>query len=263
MQKNSPLDKYELYTRAVQDPPAMVDFLSNVGRECSGHWPERLREDFCGTFSLSEEWVDRDGKNTAVVVDNSAEPLNYGKRRAKTNLSAEAFSRITVEKKDVLDKGVDKKSKSAAPDVICALNFSYGVFKERPKLKAYLELCHKRLAPKGIVALDVLGGIEMASEMQTEADFLDFHYTWEQVSFDPLTRFAKFQIHFQRPGEPARKKAFVYDWRMWTVAELKDLLQEVGFKNTYVYCEGSGRVENGDSGPAPGESWVAYVVGRK
>ena len=76
-------------------------------------------------------------------------------------------------------------------------------------------------------------------------------------------QFAKFHIHFQRQGEPARKKAFVYDWRMWTTAELKDLLQEVGFKNTYVYCEGAGRVENGDSGPAPGESWVAYVVGRK
>jgi hypothetical protein len=259
MQKNVRFDKYELYTRAVQDPPAMVDFLANVGRECSGRWPKRLREDFCGTFSLAEEWVDRDKKNTALVVDNAAEPLNYGQRRAKQNLPADAFSRITVDKRDVLAR----KSKSAPADVICAFNFSYGVFKERPKLKTYLQLCHQRLAPKGIVALDVLGGIELASEMQTEADFPDFHYTWEQVSFDPLTRHAKFHIHFQRPGEAARKKAFVYEWRMWTVAELKDLLQEVGFKDTFVYCEGTGRVENGDSGPAPGESWVAYVVGRK
>lgn len=247
-------DKYELYRKAVQDPPGMADMLSNVYHECSGRWPKTLREDFCGTFALSHEWVTRDAKHSAIAVDNAAEPLIVGE--AAFEDEEDARERLSVRRQDVLKASGREKS-----DIVCALNFSYGVFKTRPQLRRYLELCHARLEKKGIVALDVLGGIEIAGEMETEAEFPGFRYVWQQVRFDPVTREALFHIHFDVGGK-LHKKAFVYDWRMWTVGELRDLLDEVGFKKTYVYWEGFGRLKEGD-GPSPGESWVAYVVGVK
>ena len=53
----APLDKYSLYSRAVQQPDVDVRFLRELYRELKGKTPKVLREDFCGTFSVCCEWV--------------------------------------------------------------------------------------------------------------------------------------------------------------------------------------------------------------
>ena len=250
-------EKYDLYLRAVQDPPAMADFISNVYRDCSGKWPHLLREDFCGTFALSHEWVTRDPRNHAVAVDNSAEPLDFGKNVFLAQMVEEERRRLTIKKEDV-----NRDAGRAKIDIIAALNFSYCVFKKREALRAYIKNSLSRLKPGGLLVMDVLGGMEIGAEMQTEATFADFHYTWDQVRFNPITREALFHIHFQKEEKRPIKKAFVYDWRMWTVPELRDLCEEAGFKKSHVYWEGYGRLQSGE-GPNPSESWVAYVVACK
>jgi precorrin-6B methylase 2 len=255
MESSSVVNKYELYHRAVQDPPAMADFLANVYRDCSRRWPQSLREDFCGTFALSAEWVTRARRNTALAVDKAAEPLRYGKA-ALGNLSSNELARLKVLRTDVLSASTTKW------DVIAALNFSYCIFKKRARLRRYLELSLKRLNKNGIVVMDVLGGMEIANEMQTQASFSDFQYVWDQVSFNPISREAIFHIHLKPEGGKVMRKAFVYDWRMWTVCELQDLLAEIGYRRSHVYWEGAGRIDKG-AGPVAGESWVGYVVGVK
>jgi len=78
-----------------------------------------------------------------------------------------------------------------------------------------------------------------------------------------------FYIHFKRKGEKRREQVFAYDWRMWSLPELRECLEEVGFKTSYVYWEGEDeegdgngeftRVEQGEEVDA----WVAYLVAEK
>ena len=56
---------------------------------------------------------------------------------------------------------------------------------------------------------------------------------------------------------------------MWTIPELRDLMEKVGFKKTFVYWEGTNAKGEGngiysleEKGEAC-ESWVAYIVGAK
>jgi hypothetical protein len=62
------------------------------------------------------------------------------------------------------------------------------------------------------------------------------------------------------------KDAFTYDWRLWTIPELRDAMLEAGFSDVAVFWEtehrgeGTGeyvRMEHGDNAYA----WVAYVAG--
>ncbi len=254
MPKLPPFNKYDFYLKAVQDPPAMCDFLENVYRDLARRTPVAFREDFSGAFALSYEWVTRARENRATAIDVDDKPLNFGKKNFIPLLTKEEQKRLKVLKTDV------RSPRTPPADIIAALNFSYGVFKRRSVLKDYLKQCHTKLSEKGIVLLDCLGGIELSPQRETTVDFPDFTYTWEQESFNALSREAKFSIHIQRPGEKLRKRVFVYDWRMWTPIELRELMQETGFKRTFIYWEGIGQAEEV---PDSSQSWVAYVVGQK
>ena len=76
-------------------------------------------------------------------------------------------------------------------------------------------------------------------------------------------------IHFKFPDGSKIKRAFTYDWRLWTLPELRELLIEAGFAKVRVYWEG----DDGDGGGngefkehATGEpdlAWIAYIVAEK
>ena len=169
-------------------------------------------------------------------------------------MDAAERKRVRVLKADV------RSPKLPTADIVASLNFSYGIFKTRPELLKYLKSVRTKLNANGLVVMDCLGGIEIAPQMSSTIQLEGFTYTWEQENFNPLTREAKFAIHFQPDGGPLKKCAFTYDWRMWTPLELREILQELGFKKTYVYWQGYGRSE---TVPDSGQSWTAYVVGKK
>jgi hypothetical protein len=133
----------------------------------------------------------------------------------------------------------------------------------------YLKGCYQALAEPGVVILDCFGGPNCLEPNEEETEHDDFSYFWDQDSYNPVTNEATFHIHFKRPGEARRERVFSYDWRMWSIAELRDLLTEAGFSKTLVYWEGSD-----DEGEGNGEftisevgdeceTWLAYVVGVK
>ena len=64
------------------------------------------------------------------------------------------------------------------------------------------------------------------------------------------------------------RKAFTYDWRLWTLPEIQELLREAGFASTEVYVDGwDEETEEGDgiyrrrTVLENQAAWVAYVVG--
>jgi len=257
-----PFDKYALYTEAVQQPRRDVIFLRDTFRELTGREPRVLREDFCGTFRICCEWVKLDPKYAAHGLDLDPEPVAYGRGSYLSRLSPTQRRRVDIQLKSVLDRDIPMA------DLAVGLNFSYFIFKKRAELLEYLENACRALRGDGFLILDCFGGSQCQGPIEDTTDLGDFIYYWEQEDFDPVTNSAVFQIHFRPKGRRKSKKVFTYDWRLWTIPEIRELMREAGFRDTCVYWEGTEgeegngiftRTELGESC----ESWIAYIIGMK
>jgi hypothetical protein len=258
-------DKYDLYQRSVQSPEIDVDFFERTFGSYYDGVPLILREDFCGAAAVCCEWVRTRKDRTAVGVDLDPEPLGWGKRNNLSQLTAEARSRVRLVEGDACNVS------RAKADVIAAQNFSFYLFRTRESLGGYFRAAFRNLGRKGIIVLDVLGGPEcMHEDLEEVRGFRSFKYVWEQARFDPITHDVRFHIHFRFPDGSEIRRAFTYDWRLWTIPEIRELLLEAGFRRADVYWEGTDaktgkgndvyrRREHAESDPA----WVAYVVGVK
>jgi precorrin-6B methylase 2 len=256
-------DKYSYYKRAVQSPDTDVEFLRDTYRELRGREAQVLREDFCGTFAISCEWAKISSKARAYGIDVDEEPILYGLANYLPHLTPAQRERVKILQADVLNPGLPKA------DIIAALNFSYFVFKERSVMKSYFHNCISTLNPGGLLVADVFGGSQCQEANEEETKHKDFTYYWDQANFDPITNEALFHIHFKPHGQKKIEKVFTYDWRMWTIPELREMMRETGFRKTYVYWEGTTRAGTGDGvfkRAEKGEecqAWIAYVVGEK
>jgi len=257
-------DKYHYYRRSVQNPYEEALFLDWLYRDArAGAAPTTLREDFCGTFSNCCSWVRLDPDRRAIGVDLDSEPLEYGCTHYYPLLRLTQQARVQLLQENVLTPGLPKA------DVICALNFSYFVFKQRSELLAYFRNCHETLEADGVFVVDCFGGpSDQKPHEMSNYEEEGYTYFFEQEGFDPLTNEAIFYIHFRRKGEEKRSKVFTYDWRVWTVPELRDALHEAGFRGVHVYLEGTSEDGEGDGnfvlmerGSGRSEGWVANVVG--
>jgi SAM-dependent methyltransferase len=256
---------YRLYEKAVQSPKVHIDWVVGIYKDLRNEYPFHLREDFCGTFQLSCEWVKRNRQNTAIGLDLDREPISYGKRTHFIKLEPSQKKRIKILQQNAISVTRPKA------DVILVGNFSFFILKKRDLLIRYFEKARQSLAPGGLFLLEMAGGpgmIQKMTERRTVAPRTKdkFVYVWDQKSFDPIQRDAKYSIHFHMPDGKKYKDAFTYDWRLWTIPEIRDALAEAGFKKSVVYWETSYRgegtgeflvSEEGDNA----YSWIAYVVG--
>jgi hypothetical protein len=254
-------DLYALYQEAVQDPPGDVDLIDRIFRSHFGRHPELLREDFCGTAAMACSWVERRPANRAWGIDLDPEPLAWGRQHNISKLDADAASRIELIQGDVLDV------EHGLVDVTVAFNFSYFVFKERQQLLGYFEKSRARLRDEGMFVLDLYGGADAQRTLTETREHDDFDYVWDQDVFDPIHHRALNHIHFEFPDGSEIQKAFTYDWRLWTIPELRDVLAEAGFSSTEAYWEQTDRKTNEGNGVyykasrAPDDpAWVSYVV---
>ena len=88
-------DRYDLYQRSVQEPECEVEFFDRVYLGINGRLPLVLREDFCGTFAVSSEWVKKPGR-VAYALDLDSEPLTWGREKNLAPLDPEAQARLHV-----------------------------------------------------------------------------------------------------------------------------------------------------------------------
>jgi SAM-dependent methyltransferase len=264
-EQRSDFDKYFYYHASVQSPEEDCDFLKRVYKEYRGKTPSpfSMREDFCSTFAITCSWAKKGEKYIGHGVDLDPETLGYGRDHYLSKLKPNQQKRIHLYEKDVLEPGLP------TADLVCALNFSYFIFKDRNTLKNYFKNVHETLKDDGVFVLDCFGGSKCyeANEEETEHD--DFSYFWDQDKYDPVTNHGMFYIHFKRKGEKKRKKCFEYDWRLWSIPEIRDILTEVGFKQVHVYWEGTdedgdgdGEFNRADEGEEC-ESWICYITAAK
>lgn len=261
-------DRFDCYQQSVQVPEHEVEFFEQAFRDEFDRKPLSLREDFCGTFAVSCEWVASNTRRTAVAVDLCEETLGWGREHNLSRLNESQQERVKILTQDA-------RTRNRPPvDVVAAQNFSFWIFRTRAEVVEYFRAVHANLKREGILVMDMMGGGACYEEGHVDKRVIrkgkrGFRYFWEQEEFNPVDAHARFNISFKFADGSSLKRAFTYDWRFWTIPEVREMLAEAGFAGSYTYWE-----EEDDDGEGTGEwkradtaashpSWIAYLVGIK
>jgi SAM-dependent methyltransferase len=161
--------------------------------------------------------------------------------------------------------------KTDAPDMILAMNFSYWLFKQRKDLLKYFKSVRSALKNDGIFFFDAYGGYDSFKEIVEErlVEEGNFNYVWEQERYNPIDGNLLSHIHFTFPDGSRLDSAFSYDWRLWTLPEIQDLLHEAGFSKVTIFWQGFDEdgEPDGDFQPATladaDAGWISYVAAEK
>jgi hypothetical protein len=254
-------DKYQLYEKSVQEPEADVLLIQRIFKNHYARPPRLLREDFCGTALLACDWAKRSPQNRAWGIDLDPVPLEWGRQHNLTALRPEQAARVKLIQGDVLDVGIE------SVDVTAAFNFSYFLWKTRRELRRYFEKARASLTREGLLILDAYGGGDAQRPSLERRKVDGFTYVWDQHSFDPISHSVTNYIHFEFSDGSRLRRAFRYDWRLWTLPEIRELLGEAGFRRTEVYWEGTDHDTGEGNGifrqreRAPEDpAWIAYVA---
>ena len=263
---------HELYEAAVQHVETDLNFGRRVYKRHNKTEPKQIREDFCGTAKLAAYWVKQNPTHKACGIDLHQPPLSLGTPHHLAPLAPDEQARIDLRCEDVLT------THPPNVDLIFALNFSFCIFKQREQLLTYFKNVRRGLKKNGLFILDIYGGTESIAVKNNETrdvsgfttqegiDIPTFEYIWDQAAYNPINHHTTCHIHFNVPGIKRYTRAFTYHWRLWTLPEIREIMQEAGFKKSEVYLHDFD--ENGESDETfrlrstyeNAEGWVAYVV---
>jgi SAM-dependent methyltransferase len=268
------LDKHTLYEAAVQNSDANLDFVLQAFKERKRPKPLTLCEDFCGTARMAAEWVNGNKNRRAFGIDLEPSVLQWARDHTLSVLPDSKRERIQLILGNVLEAKLDPV------DVTLATNFSYFIFHDRETLRAYFSNVWHRTKKGGALVLDFYGGYASYQGIHEARGISgrktihgekipDFGYEWEQTSFNAVNHRIVNYIHFEFKNGQRMDRAFRYDWRLWTLPELQELLREAGFHDVDVYAHGWDK--DGDSDDEyrkvtqfdNEESWLAHLVAWK
>ncbi len=258
-------DIHELYEQSVQNVEHEVEFMQSTFQELRGRTAHLLREDFCGTAAAACQWVRQGDEFKAIGVDIDPSVLEWGRNNRIGRLPAEDRARVSLIESNVLTV------ETPPVDLLAAFNFSYFIFDTRDTLRNYFKRAREALTDDGLFFIDLFGGGEAHEETREKTKFkeLGFTYIWDQAEFHPVTHYMRCHIHFRFKDGSKLKKAFTYEWRLWSAPELRELLEEAGFRKSTLYWEGEDEDGEGNGEFTPNDkgeadlAWIAYIVAEK
>lgn len=253
-------DRHDLYQRSVQNPVEEVGFVASTYKKLRKRPAVTLREDFCGTAYFSRSWVEAGkGPRSATGIDIDAEVLDWARRHNVETLPEELQERVQLVQRDVRERAAERF------DIVTAFNFSYWIFRTRPALREYFETVRAALQDDGVFFLDAYGGWEAHQPVREKRPIQGgFTYVWDQAEVDPIDNGVVNYIHFHFKDGTKLERAFTYEWRLWSLAEIRELLEEAGFRDITIYWDVSEDDTEEDYRPRkraenqPG--WLAYIV---
>lgn len=254
-------DRHRLYQWSVQVPDFEVKFMARQFKKLRGRPARRMREDFCGTAILSSSWVREHRRNEAIGLDLDRDTLDWGLLNNVAPLG-KAAERVHLYEADV------RTVTEPPSDLVCAYNFSWFLIHPFASLVEYFAAVRRSLTDDGMLFMDCYGGWEAQQVMEEpriiETPDGNFTYSWEQASFDPINNIARCHIHFELDGKRMRK-AFSYEWRLYSPAEARDALLAAGFSDVLVFWDQSvdpefdhyRQMKTAENQPG----WLAYIIG--
>ncbi|XP_062083091.1 uncharacterized protein LOC133789300 [Humulus lupulus] len=122
-------------------------------------------------------------------------------------------------------------------DIVCAFNYSCCCLHSRADLVRYFKHALAVLSKKGgIFVMDLYGGTSSEQKLKLQRRFANFTYVWEQAEFDILERKTRISLHFHFKNQQKKlRHAFSYSWRLWSLPEIKDCLEEAGFRSVHFW----------------------------
>lgn len=262
-------DPFDCYELCVQSPRHVVAFLHAV----HGNQPIILREDFCGRAAVSRHWcrqaIKAGDAGRAIAVDLDPAAIAGARERAAADAVADRIRFIQTDATRA-EAGLNPA------DIIFVGNFSIGYIHARARLVDYLKACKARLdQAHGVFVCDTYGGAAAfrlggLTRTHPSRGRESIRYHWVHESADPLTGIVENNISFQvvLDGEIIREypRAFTYRWRLWSIHELREAMQEAGFRESSVYKDVN--IAPAES-PVPvsdprelGEDWIVLIAAR-
>jgi hypothetical protein len=259
----APLSAWECYEACVQSPRHVVSLLRAVYRAASGTSPRVLHEDFCGTAAVSRRFVE-DGARAgeawhALATDLDEQALAQGERLLDATTPGVVLCKHDCLRGEVASLTQSVGTSSATPsdlahgaDIIWVGNFSICYAHTRAELVRYLAHCLARLRAGnqgfggGFLAVDIYGGknaytLGSLERTHTARTGEQVRYLWQHEAADPRTGMVRNSISMRLlvDGEVVCEypRAFVYDWRLWSLAELREAMHEVGFESVELHKE--------------------------
>lgn len=271
------LNRHALYELCAQNPTRDAKLL----RAIYAHFADVpasglvLGEDFCAAAALSRAWCGLSPKFKAVGVDHDQHVLDQSPKHPRVTLHTADVRKVT-----------------AKVDLIAVQNFSICELHHRRDLMAYLKHARSRLKSGRLFICDIYGGSDafLTGTLPQKVAIpspapkgippkAQLTYTWEQRTADPFTGRVVNAMHFtlrQSPKAGSGRKsvelhdAFVYDWRLWSVPELREALLEAGFASVDVFprvpdaldSSGHFHVQPVMDPQELSDSFNVYIVGR-
>ncbi|KAJ1937152.1 hypothetical protein EC988_007976, partial [Linderina pennispora] len=216
-----------------------------------------MREDFCGTAVLCAEWVRTNSspERCAYGVDIDKNVIDYAMEHTVGGVGhyeSSLGSRIKLVCADVMAvKGSESASEElhrvSLPrvDIIASLNYAMCYFHQRQDLIRYLKHSLKNLNDFGLLFCDIFGGVEATkSGISNIRDLGSFKYYFHQHSYDLMNNTIRFSLGFKMRDGSVLKNCFSYEFRVYTVSDLKEAMLEAGFDDVSVWI--SPRTRDGD-----------------
>eukprot|EP00877_Chromochloris_zofingiensis_P008289 jgi/Chrzof1/3713/Cz13g06070.t1 len=152
--------------------------------------------------------------------------------------AAEGIDEVASSDLGDLADSTDLRSRPA--DIICALNYSVCLLHKRSDVLLYFKSVRASLCkdPGGIFVMDLLGGhtVEKAVTLQRLNPETGFRFVWEQERYNPITRHLRCHITLKDPDTKVTlRHAFSYEWRMWTIPDVVELLRQAGFSSLHLW----------------------------
>lgn len=229
-------DLHKCYQEAVQNPRKEIINLQQIYHDVKS--PQApllrlLREDFCGTAILCGEWVRRHVDNRAIGVDLDGAVLEYGSNQFK---DASIKDRVELIHGDVLTV---QNGNIESADLLAALNYGVCYFHTYSLLLKYFTKCFEAIKPGGVMVCDGFGGTRSTfTPWEFRRRCSHFDYIFEQSPINILTNRTTCSINFKfrdEQGHGKKLRAFVYDFRAWSVAEISEAMREAGFEDVSVW----------------------------
>ncbi|CAD5319676.1 unnamed protein product [Arabidopsis thaliana] len=267
--------KFLLYQQSVQSPKGDISYLQKFFlMYVGGRQPFHFQEDFCGTALLSAEWLKTDTRRTAIGLDFDLEALEWCMDNNISKLGSDVYSRMSLfhgnvltpleakqvksksheliqnislddgdDNEDLADPSVVESLEKDGPDslpkrdIVCAFNFSCCCLHKRSELVSYFKNARDALSKKGgIFVMDLYGGASAEGQLKLQRKFPNFTYTWEQAEFDILSRKTRISLHYHLQKQNRKiRHAFSYSWRLWSLPEIKDCMEEAGFSAVHFW----------------------------
>lgn len=243
------MDRWECYERSVQ---SATDSLALLLHEHGGD-PRTLAEDFAGSAALARAWAASAATRTALAIDLDAQALAHA-------AGVERVQGLVADVRAVRHEPVD---------AIHAGNFSLGYLHTRAELLAYLRRVAARLRPDGLFACDTYGGasafeLGVSARVTYLADGRKLTTLWERRAADARTARVEnvlgFRVELEGDVVALLPEAFVYRWRLWSIPELADALEECGFAPPRVR---SSTADDAAQDGALGADWAVMLCAKR